>query len=452
MPELRTAFSIGLMAVCVALCGCGGGASLAAGFAPRGATTAQRQRQPATWMTHSSSSGLIQHVVFIIQENRSFNDLFVGYPGAETQNYGLDQSGNQIPLTSEPFEIDWNIDHNITTFESAFDHGKMDGWNNEAACCGQPQNFAYAYVPLAETAPYWDMADQYVLADKMFQSNVDGSFVAHQYAIAAYAAQSVNNPTEAWGCPGGSSTQEQYLLAPERKIAPDTVEPCFNYQTLGDELDTAGLSWRFYTASITGDGNLWTAYQAVDHIYNGPDWAKDVITPQSQFLTDVSKKGKLAAVTWVTPTWPNSDHSGSLSNTGPSWVSSLVNTVGESPFWNSTVIFVIWDDWGGWYDPVKPKRVDYDGLGFRIPMLIISPYAKHGHVTHVHYETASIPRYIEDNFGLPQLATADARAADPVTDNLDFSKPPRPFHKIKAPKGSDFFLTQPQSHRAPDDQ
>ena len=314
MPELRTAFSIGLMAVCVALCGCGGGASLAAGFAPRGATTAQRQRQPATWMTHSSSSGLIQHVVFIIQENRSFNDLFVGYPGAETQNYGLDQSGNQIPLTSEPFEIDWNIDHNITTFESAFDHGKMDGWNNEAACCGQPQNFAYAYVPLAETAPYWDMADQYVLADKMFQSNVDGSFVAHQYAIAAYAAQSVNNPTEAWGCPGGSNTQEQYLLAPERKIAPDTVEPCFNYQTLGDELDTAGLSWRFYTASITGDGNLWTAYQAVDHIYNGPDWAKDVITPQSQFLTDVSKKGKLAAVTWVTPTWPNSERRASFSN------------------------------------------------------------------------------------------------------------------------------------------
>lgn len=451
MSSLRTLLCFGLAALSLDLAGCGG-TSLGSAFNPSrlSASSQAARTNGSAWTAHSVSSGKIQHVIFIIQENRSFNDLFVGYPGATTQSYGFDKNGDQIALTPEPFEIHWNIDHNIKTFQSAYDQGKMDGWNGEQACCGQPSNFAYAYVPLTETQPYWDMANQYVLSDQMFQSNIDGSFVSHQYAIAAFAANSVNNPTEAWGCPGGSNTQEQVLEAPKRKLG-GWVQPCYDYQTLGDELDAASLPWRFYTSTVNGDGNLWTAYQAVNHIYNGPDWTKDVITPQAQFLNDVPK-GTLAAVTWVTPTWENSDHSGSLSNTGPSWVASLVNTVGKSKFWDSSVIFVIWDDWGGWYDPIPPKRVDYDGLGFRIPMLIISPYAKKGYVSHVQYEVASIPRFIEDNFGLPQLAAADTRAADPAADALDFTQKPRPFKKIKAPKGSDFFLTQPFVLRAPDDQ
>ncbi len=94
----------------------------------------------------------------------------------------------------------------------------------------------------------------------------------------------------------------------------------------------------------------------------------------------------------------------------------------------------MWDDWGGWFDPVKPDFVDYDGLGLRVPLMIVSPYAKSGYVTHVHYETASVLRFIEDTFGLPQLAGSDTRARDPASDALDYHQRPRKFVKIPGAK------------------
>jgi phospholipase C len=135
---------------------------------------------------------------------------------------------------------------------------------------------------------------------------------------------------------------------------------------------------------------------------------------------------------------------------GPSWVTALVNAVGESKFWNTTAIFVQWDDWGGLYDHVPPPHRGYDGLGFRVPLLVISPYAKHNHVSHVQYETASVLRFAEDLFGLNQLAAADQRAASPANDCFDFSKAPRKFVRIKAHVGARFFLTQKDDYRAPD--
>jgi phospholipase C len=451
MLGFPTALRMGLAAVCLTLYGCGSGSSLGATVSPMQALHPAQRLHPAApdWIARSTSGGAIKHIVFIIQENRSFNNLFMGYPGATTTYTGVDQNGDQIAIQAEPFNITWDIEHNWSDFTAAYDDGKMDGWNNEVACCGQPANFAYSYVNYALTQPYWDMAKQYVLADQMFQSNIDGSFVAHQYAIAAYAGESVDSPTTAWGCQGGSKDVVDTLAAPERVLGP-TVAPCFGYQTLGDELDAAGLTWRFYASPVGGKKNLWSAYEAVAHIYEGPDW-KNVITPSKQFLTDVAA-GTLDAVTWITPTWKNSDHSGSGSDSGPSWVSSLVDAVGESPFWNSTAIVIIWDDWGGWYDEVAPNQVDYDGLGFRIPMLIVSPYAKRGYVTHVQYETASVPRFIEDNFGLAQLAAADARAADPAADSFDFKKAPRPFRKIHAHYSTADILAQPPDYHAPDDQ
>jgi phospholipase C len=187
----------------------------------------------------------------------------------------------------------------------------------------------------------------------------------------------------------------------------------------------------------------------VKHIYNGPDWRHDVLTPQKRFLTDVPA-GKLAAFTWITPVCSDSDHVNCGGGYGPSWVAALVNAIGKSKFWDSTAIFVQWDDWGGLYDHVKPPFEDYDGLGFRVPLLVISPYAKQNHVSHVQYETASVLRFAEDVFGLDRLAAADARANSPAGDCFDFSKPPRKFVPIKAPKGRDFFLRQENDYRAPD--
>ena len=114
--------------------------------------------------------------------------------------------------------------------------------------------------------------------------------------------------------------------------------------------------------------------------------------------------GKLASLTWITPLCPDSDHLACGGGFGPSWVTAVVNAVGESKFWDSTVIFVQWDDWGGMYDHVPPPFRGYDGLGFRVPLIVISPYAKKNYVSHVQYETASVLRFTEDLFSLPRLS------------------------------------------------
>ncbi|HEY2475470.1 MAG TPA: alkaline phosphatase family protein, partial [Candidatus Cybelea sp.] len=327
----------------------------------------------------------------------------------------------------------------------------------------------YEYVPHDETAPYFSMAKQYVLGDQMYPSNMDSSsYVSHQYIIAAQAGAALDYPETNWGCPGGvNDLIYTVTLQPPRKYG-KMVTDCFDYQTTGDELDKAGDSWAFYAAALgvhrTGvktcgsgrrsDGKyvedgIWSAYQAVKHICYGADWDKDVFDPPQQFLTDVGD-GQLRDVTWVTPYCKNSDHPGCNSDTGPSWVASLVNAVGESKFWDSTAIFVFWDDYGGLYDPDPPAYKDYDGLGIRVPLLIISPYAKKGWISHVHYEHGSILRFIEDRFHLAPLSASDHRAVNPMFDCFDFSQAPRRFVPIEAKYDTNFFLRQTPDFRPPD--
>ncbi len=408
-----------------------------------------------------TGAGKITHVVYIVQENRSFDNLFQGYPGADTVSSGKNSKGQTVALKPLSLAYKYEIDHSAEAMFAACDgRGKlpgtrcrMNGFDLEGASSG-PERIEYpqyVYVPHAESRPYFDMANEGVLADRMFQSQLDDSFVAHQYIIAAQAASAVDLPFSLWGC-GGGPTDFVSTITRQRALGPSEA-PCFDYQTLGDELDAAKLPWRFYTSKLgspsSDQGSWWSGYQAVRHIYNGPDWKKDVITPQKRFLTDVPA-GKLASFTWITPVCDDSDHSNCGGGYGPSWVAAIVNTVGKSKFWDSTAIFVQWDDWGGLYDHVAPPFEDYDGVGFRVPLLVISPYAKRNHVSHVQYETASVLRFAEDLFGLGQLAAADKRATSPAADCFDFSQKPRKFIPIHAPKGRAFFLEQRNDYRIPD--
>ena len=404
-----------------------------------------------------SGAGKIRHVVYVVQENRSFNDMFEGYPGADTTPTGRDSSGAKVPLKPISLKTTFEMDHSAFamffacngTGELPGTKCRMNGFNNEKIY-GNPNDGPYAYVPHAESKPYWDMAHEFVLADRMFASQLDESFVAHQYIIAAQAESSVDVPVFSWGCSGGK-TDEVATITQTRRFGA-SQRPCFNYETLGDELDKAGLPWRFYTSQYrVPTSGLWSGYQAVGHIFHGPDWKKDVITPQRRFLNDVSA-GKLASFTWITPLCENSDHPLCGGGGGPSWVASIVNAVGESKFWDSTVIFVQWDDWGGFYDPVPPPHKGYDGLGFRVPLIVISPYARKNYVSHVAYETASVLRFAEDLFGLEQLSEADTRATSPAGDCLDFNQTPRKFVPIEAPQGAAFFLHQAPDLRIPDEQ
>jgi phospholipase C len=397
---------------------------------------------------NGTGAGKITHVVYIVQENRSFDNMFHGYPGADTVASGKNSYGATITLQPRTMKTSYEIDHSAQAmFAACNGTGKlpgtdcqMNGFNNEASF-GGPVNPEYVYVPPRESKPYFDMAHEGVLADRMFQSQLDESFVAHQYVIAAQAAWSDDLPYGAWGC-GGGSTDYVFTITKDRNPMGPKISPCYDYQTLADELDKAGLSWRFYAATYgsesSGEGGEWSAFQAIKHIRYGPDWKK-VIHPNWKFITDV-RAGHLANFTWITPVCDDSDHVNCYGGYGPSWVSALVNTVGNSKFWDSTAIFIQWDDWGGLYDHVPPPYKDRDSLGFRVPLLILSPYARENRVSHVQYETASVLRFAENLFGLGQLAPADKRALSPAEDCFDFSQQPHKFVPIAAPLPPKFFM------------
>ena len=418
------------------------------------------QGESALVHLNATGAGKIKHIVFIVQENRSFDNLFQGYPGADTVSEGKDSKGKTVKLKPVPLSDQYVIDHSTEAMFSACNapqgelrgtHCRMDGFDQELNWGGPNNEPEYVYVPHKDSQPYFDMAHEGVLADRMFQSQLDESFVAHQYIIAAQAAWSVNLPTGGWGC-GGGKYDTINTITKNRDTNGPAIQPCYDYNTLADELDAAKLSWRFYASSYgsqsSGDGAVWSSFQAVKHIYNGPDW-KYVISPNWRFLTDVAA-GKLADFTWITPVCDDSDHVNCPRGYGPSWVAALVNAVGKSKFWDSTAIFIQWDDWGGLYDHVPPPYLDRDSLGFRVPLLVLSPYAKKDYVSHTQYETASVLRFAEDLWGLGQLAPADKRANSPAGDCFDFTQNPRPFVKIKAPLPPKFFERQSSEYQIPD--
>ncbi len=455
-------FTLVIAGATVALAGCGGNLGSSTWTGRQGGDA-----QRAHGLLHAvgvGGSSKIQHVVIVIQENRSLNNLFMGYPGAATQNYGYISKGRKVRLRPIPLESNVLPGYNLQAFLKQCNGSgsipgtncKMNGFDKVPWTCppsGCPFKYPpYAYVPKKETAIYWSIAQQYVLADQMYASNLDeSSFISHQYIIAAQAMRAYNWPVvKQWGCEGPPGDTIA-MLGPQRQFPDGQERVCFTDTSLGQEADNAGVTWAAYSVAVgSRPGGGWNGYQANSYAYNGPDWSKDYITPPTQFLTDVSK-GNLRQITWITPTSANSDHAGSGSNTGPSWVASVVNAIGQSKFWNSTAVFIFWDDPGGWYDPAPPAYVDYDGLGMRLPLLIVSAYAKQGYVSHIPYEHGSILKFTEDIFGLPRLSASDTRANSPAQDSFNFNQSPRKFQKIATPLGMQYFLHQPLDLRPPDD-
>jgi len=386
----------------------------------------------------------IQHLVIIVQENRSFDNLFSGFPGADSATTG-NSYGQIVPLNAVPFEFGVDVDHSHPGWWADWDNGKNDGFAH-APSYPIPY-FPYAHVPQNEVAQYWTLAQKYALADRMFQSNTGPSFTAHQYLIAGQSADADEVPSTgpnsqgalAWGCdsaPGATVT----LVGPNGTDLPGPF-PCFDYQTIGDLMDYAHVSWKYYAPSDTEDlGYIWSAFDAIKHIRYGPDWAGDVISPETQVLSDI-ENGNLAQVSWVIPTLVNSDHALGASKAGPDWVASIVNEIGVSKYWPNTAIFITWDDWGGWYDHVPPPQIDEMGLGFRVPLIVVSPFARRGYVSHVQHEFGSLLHFTEELFGLPSMGTRD-NISDDFRDCFDFQKTADPYLPVQTNLTPDYFKHQ----------
>jgi phospholipase C len=389
---------------------------------------------------HGSLTTPIQHVVIIVQENRSVDNLFNGLPGANTVQTGPAENGSTITLQPVNLVGTYDPSHSHGAWETEYNNGKMNGFSKEVVDQGkgEPKDCAYAYVPQSQVQPYWTMAETYAFADNMFATNEGPSFPAHLYLAAGnsaidstntlYASEDAVLPHSAH--PGGCDSlpgTTVALINPATNATAPPVFPCFEHQTIFNVLDAGGLSWKWYEARY-GHG-LWFAPDAYSNIRDSPDY-KNVSAPNTNILTDI-KNGKLPGVSWVMPTAPESDHANCTDGSGPAWVSEVVNAVGSSPYWSSTAIFVVWDEWGGWYDHVAPVQFNYYELGFRVPFIAISPYAVPGYVSHVQHEFGSTLKFIEENFNLGSLGTTDVRADD-LSDMFNYSQPPVPYNVIPA--------------------
>ena len=413
----------------------------------------------------------IQHIVLIIQENRTFNNLFATFPGATgtTTGYATFGTGSHRHTVEEPLARSRLVDrqdpnHSYTAFLTGYDGGKMDAFNRIKFYNGNKmeESAPYKYTNPNLIVPYWTLAKQWGLANAMFQTQGSESFPAHQDFIRGGSeispnASLIDNPPYGhgvWGCDSPYGTVTSLIttyLQLEKQQGPFPCTTSFptsdnGYLTLRDLLDAKYLSWKYYTPALGQGGGIWSAFDVIAPVRYGSEWYTNVSSPSTNIFSDISN-GNLAAMTWVVPDGTDSDHPGNGSDTGPSWVASIVNAVGESQYWNTTAVIVVWDDWGGFYDPVPPPlpRDTQGGPGFRVPMIVISPYAREtsasqpGYISNTVYEFGSIVQFIEDTFNLGRLGTTDS-TTNSMSDMFDFYQYPRPYETVKAKYSKDYFI------------
>jgi phospholipase C len=400
----------------------------------------------------------IQHVVVVIQENRTFDNMFATFPGADGARFGRMSDGKRIALLRAPLDIPKDVCHVYPCFEIEYDNGRMDGFDRTYyAVSGSPYagTYVYRYTDPKDIEPYWKMAHDYVLADHMFETQGSASFSAHLMLIAGGTAVSprasvIDAPWSGgvpWGCDGAAGTTTPLITVTRKYLAEAGPFPCFTWVTISDRLDRAGISWKYYTPNLQGAGSIWNPFDAIASVRYSNEWTTNISSPDTNIFRDI-RKNELPAVSWVVPDFQNSDHPGGPSF-GPEWVASIVNAIGQSSVWSSTAIIVLWDDWGGLYDHVPPPQIDYESLGMRVPMIVVSPFAKKGYVSHTQYEFGSILKFIEENWGLASLRTTDVRANN-ILDVFDFNAKPRAFQIIPSRYSASFFIHQKPSNRPVD--
>ncbi len=439
-----------------------------------------------------------KHIVIVIQENRTPDNLFGSNPnfepGVDIARFGIDSGGQQIPLTPVPLAGCYDISHKHEAFEAALTQG-FDQERIRPGKCRVPANPQFKFVDNANgtVQPYFDLASQYGFANRMFQTNQGPSFPAHQFLFGGTSAPSSDTPLfasentgpkDSAGCAAGANQVVALIDATGSETANAPIYPCFRHRTLGDVLDAASppLSWRYYGMNAQ---SIWTAPDALDHICDpatvrgrlrcgGPIWRAHVVPDKpAQVLSDISACS-LAAVSWVTPTSDDSDHPKLNKGRGPQWVASIVNAIGSQAcpgekYWTDTAILVTWDDWGGWYDHVSPFDIVKPPAwgagytyGFRVPLLVVSAYTPAGTVSNGILDFGSVLLFVEQTFGLGFIGAgtgtytryADYQAAGSSRGRLaDFFSlaAPRAFVPIATRLSALDFIAEPRSNIPPDD-
>ncbi len=457
--ELGTRSALGLIATLALISGCGGGGG--GGSSTSGSTTAPSTTPPSTTppsttppsttppppsppVPPASSAIPIDHVFIIFKENHTFDNYFGSYPGANGVMSAKTSTGATVPLTQFTDELNVPGSNGWDSAHGDYDGGLMDRFDlNE----GQPIFSLLSFLdsgPFQTYAPangqpggpikyYWQIAQQGTLCDNYFTSVMGCSSPNHMFSFAAQCGNLISNEnlsTHQWTVLDANGNQVQHPNHFTVQEVPTTI---------ANELEAKGLTWKYFAESQGFGivGQLITSLEDNDASVSGldvvaalPDFKQrydDQTATLDTNLAALLASGQVGNVTYIKPAPFACEHPGvGPVGFGCDWTRKVVNEIGNSQYWNHCAILITFDDYGGFYDHVAPPQLDKLGLGFRVPCIIVSPYAKKGFVDHTQYEHASLCKFSEKVFGLPAMSTRDAASAD-MTDAFDFTQQPRSF-------------------------
>lgn len=395
---------------------CAAGAA-AFGLASVPAAAAQRNPPPDSIPAEDlETTTPIKHFVTVMQENHSFDNYFATYPGAEGRPDDVcmprevaNPAAGCVESTHIGGQAIIDLGHSTEVFDAQYASGQMNGFveafSNAPPSVGEQ---VMGYYDDRDLPFYWNIADNYVLFDRFFTSAFGGSVRNHFYWIS--------------GSPGN---YQQDALRPEGFDEVDTIF---------DSLQSSGVSWKFYVenydpaitfrADVEGSqaGQLvWVPILNYNRFLDRPELNSRIV-PLEQFYDDVAT-GNLPAVSYIVPSGASEHPPGSI-QAGQRFIRSLITEIMRSSAWQSTAFMWTYDDWGGWYDHVPPPKVDEFGYGFRAPALLVSAYAKKGHIDSTTLDFTSMLKFIETNWNIEPLTARDA-AANNILTAFDFESAPR---------------------------
>jgi phospholipase C len=401
------------------------------------------RRDPA--LAASSGIQLIKHVIIIMQENRSFDSYFGKFPGADGIPPGTcikdPRNGGCRKPWVDHHDSNGNDPHSEAPFLADLDGGKMDGFvavAEKMLCKPKPAPChpdVMGYHVASDIPNYWKYAQNFVLQDHFFEAPGSWSLPAHLYEVSGWSAHCRRT--------GVASSCFSSNMPPERTSSNPTP---FAWTDITWLLHRHHVNWSYYLdhgpvtltlGNPNGTSIHWNPLPGFTDVHK--DGQLGSMRPLSVFYKQ-AKAGTLPKVAWVAPDFRDSEHGPALVSTGQAYVTRLINAVMHGPDWKSCAIFVTWDDWGGYYDNVVPPKVDGQGYGFRVPGLVISPYAKKGYIDSQVLTTDAYLKFIEDDFmGGARLNPATDGRWDPRPDvrenasilgnlinDFNFTQAPRP--------------------------
>ncbi len=420
----------------------------------------------------------IQHVIIVMQENRSFDSYFGTYPGANGIPTGVclpdPLHGGCIRPYHDSSDVNSGAPHGTGSSLKDIDGGKMDGYvgtaeeglgcsstDPECSTCNSRQSETkcvdvMGYHDAREIPNYWAYAHDYVLQDNLFEPVASWSLPQHLFLVSGWSAvcpKGDNNPLEC------SATINPIVPAKHWSAPIDPGKATYAWTDITYLLAKAGVSWNYYISSgyqpdcddneeVTCKGvrqdphtpGIWNPLPSFSDVKE--DHQEKNIRPYSAFLKETDETGScgLAHVSWVIPNLTVSEHPPSSIRKGQAYVTTIVNHVMRSPCWDSTAIFLSWDDWGGFYDHVDPPTIDELGYGLRVPGLVISPYARAGYVDHQQLSHDAYLKFIEDDFlnsgrlnpktdGRPdnrKVVREEVPSLGNLASDFEFNQAPRP--------------------------